>query len=113
MALQLSAFNHIFMDLEFLGDITKGASDCRIWNIGAVKSSGDTTFDAYINVNTDYPTHPGCVEVTEQYLHDHNAESFASAFLKFVHWVGPQAVLISHNAFRSDKPVLVLDWRIQ
>ena len=105
MAIPLSAFNHIFMDLEFVGDISKCASACEIWMIGAVKPNGEN-FEVYINVNTDYPTHPGCVEVTEEYLAEHNAESFASAFLKFVHWIGPQAVLISHNCFRSDKPVL-------
>jgi len=106
MALPLAPYNHIFMDLEFVGDITKGASDCEIWNIGAVKSSGDTTFDAYINVDTHYPTHPNCVEVTEEYLREHQAVDFSTAFQRFVDWVGPQAVLISHNAFRSDKPVL-------
>lgn len=94
------------MDLEFVGDITKSASDCRIWMIGAVKSSGDTTFDAYINVDTDYPTHPGCVEVSEEYLQERNAVDFSTAFQRFVDWVGPQAVLMSHNCFRSDKPVL-------
>ena len=112
MAIPLCDFNHVYVDYEYVGDITKCAEKCEIWMIGAVKPD-NSTFEAFINVDTDYPTHPGCVEVTEQYLHDHNAESFASAFLKFVHWVGPQAVLISHNAFRSDKPVLVLDWRIQ
>ena len=106
MALPLAPYNHIFTDYEFVGDITKGANNCEIWNIGAVKSSGETTFDAYINVDTHYPTHPGCVEVTEEYLAEHNAVDFSTAFQRFVDWVGPQAVLISHNAFRSDKPVL-------
>ena len=105
MALPLTSFNHVFIDLEFVGDITKCTSACRIWNIGAVKPDG-SMFDAYINVDTNHKTHPGCVEVTEEYLAEHNAESFASAFLKLVHWIGPQAVIISHNCFRSDKPVL-------
>ena len=106
MALALSPFNHIYVDLEFVGDITKCASACEIWNIGAVKPNGDTTFDVYINVDTDYPTHPGCVKVTEEYLAERNAVDFSKAFQRFVDWVGPQAVLISHNCFRSDKPVL-------
>ena len=105
MALPLAPYNHIFMDLEFVGDITKCASACEIWMIGAVKSSGET-FDAYINVNTSHKTHPGCVEVTEEYLQERNAVDFSTAFQRFVDWVGPQAVLISHNCFRSDKPVL-------
>lgn len=93
------------MDLEFVGDITKCASACEIWMIGAVKPD-NSTFQAYINVNTDYPTHPGCVELTEEYLAERNAVDFSIAFQRFVDWVGPQAVLISHNCFRSDKPVL-------
>jgi DNA polymerase III epsilon subunit-like protein len=105
MALPLTPFNHVYVDYEYVGDISKCASACEIWNIGAVKSSGET-FDAYINVNTSHKTHPGCVEVTEEYLAERNAVDFSTAFQRFVDWVGPQAVLISHNAFRSDKPVL-------
>lgn len=107
MALPLTTpYNHIFMDLEFVGDITKGAEICEIWNIGAVKPNGEDTFDAYINVDTSHKTHPGCVEVTEEYLAEHNAVDFATAMTRFITFVGPQAVLISHNCFRSDKPVL-------
>lgn len=105
MALPLCAFNHIFMDLEFVGDITNGPEACEIWNIGAMKPDG-LVFDAYINVNTSHKTHPGCVELTEEYLAERNAVDFSTAFQRFSDWVGPQAVLISHNAFRSDKPVL-------
>ena len=30
MALPISPYNHVFVDFEFVGDINKGASDCRI-----------------------------------------------------------------------------------
>ena len=105
MALPLGDFNHIFMDLEFVGDITNGPEACEIWNIGAIKPDG-SMFDAYINVNTNYPTHPGCVELTEEYLAERKAVDFSTAMTRFITFVGPQAVLISHNCFRSDKPVL-------
>lgn len=105
MALSLVQFNHVYTDFEFVGNIQEGTGACEIWHIGAVRSNEDT-FEVYINVNTNYPTHPGCVEVTDEYLAQHKAEDFSSAFTKFVNWVGPQAVIISHNAFRSDKPVL-------
>jgi len=105
MAHQLVQFNHVYTDYEFVGNIQDGPEACEIWHIGAVKPNGDT-FEVYINVSTDHATHPGCVEVTEEYLREHNAEDFSSAFQKFVDWVGPQAVIISHNSFRSDKPVL-------
>lgn len=105
MALPLTPYNHIFSDYEFVGDITKSVDNCEIWMIGAVKPNGES-FESYINVSTDSPTHPGCVEVTKEYLAEHNAVDFSVAMSRFVQWVGPQAVIISHNCFRSDKPVL-------
>lgn len=105
MALPLGDFNHVFVDYEFAGDIQDGPEACEIWNIGAIKPDG-SMFDAYINANTSHKTHPGCVELTEEYLADRNAVDFSTAFKRFSDWVGPQAVLISHNCFRSDKPVL-------
>lgn len=105
MALALVPFNHVYTDYEFVGDIKKGASDCSIWHIGAVKRDG-SQFEIYINVSTNKKTHEGCVEVTEEYLRKHNAVSFKEAFKAFVHWVGPQAVIISHNCFKSDKLVI-------
>lgn len=105
MAHQLVQFNHVYTDYEFVGNIQDGPEACEIWHIGAVKPD-NSTFEVYINVDTNHPTHPGCVEVNKQYLAEHSAESFASAFQKFANWVGPQAVIISHNCFKSDKLVL-------
>lgn len=105
MALALSPFNHVIVDYEFLGDIKRGAQDCNIWHIGAVKPDG-STFEVYIQVDTDRETHAGCVEVTDEYLRQRYAVPFKEGFARFVHWVGPQAILISHNCFKSDKPVL-------
>lgn len=105
MAHQLVHFNHVYTDYEFVGNIQDGPDACEIWHIGAIKPD-NSTFEIFINVDTTHPTHEGCVEVTTAYLNHKNAESFASAFQKFVDWVGPQAVIISHNSFKSDKPVL-------
>ena len=105
MALPLTPFNHVITDYEFLGDIKNGAHDCNIWHIGAVKPDG-STFEVYINVDTNRETHEGCVEVTDAYLRERHAVSFPDGFKRFVHWVGPQAIIISHNCFKSDKPVL-------
>ena len=105
MAHPLVHFNHVYSDYEFLGNIQEGAHTCNVWHIGAVKAD-NTKFEIYIQVDTNRETHEGCVEVTEEYLAERNAEPFASAFQKFVAWVGPQAVIISHNSFKSDKPVL-------
>ena len=105
MALALSPFNHVIADYEFLGDINKGAHDCNIWHIGAVKPDG-STFEVFIQVDTNRETHEGCVEVTDEYLQQRHAVNFKEGFQRFVRWVGPQAILISHNCFKSDKPVL-------
>lgn len=105
MALNLVHFNHVYTDYEFVGDIKKGASDCSVWHIGAVKRDG-SEFEVYIDVETDKKTHEGCVEVTKEYLREHNAVSFKKAFEMFKQWVGPQAVIISHNCFKSDKLVI-------
>ena len=105
MALAISPFNHVITDYEFLGDINKGAQDCNIWHIGAVKPDG-STFEVHILVDTNRETHEGCVEVTDKYLRDRYAVSFKEGFQHFVDWVGPQAIIISHNCFKSDKPVL-------
>ena len=96
MAIPLSPFNHVITDYEFLGDIKNGASDCNIWHIGAVKPDG-STFEVYINVDTNRETHEGCVEVTDEYLQQRHAVSFKEGFARFVRWVGPQAIIISHN----------------
>lgn len=105
MALPIFPLNHIFVDFEFVGDINKGASDCRIWGIGAVKPNGNS-FMVVCSVPTNNKTHEGCVEITSKYLEEHAAVPFKEGFAKFAKWVGPQAVLISHNSFRSDKLVL-------
>ena len=105
MALALVPFNHVYTDYEFVGDIKEGPSDCSIWHIGAVKRDG-SQFEVYINVETNKKTHEGCVNVTEEYLRQHNAMPFREAFEQFVRWIGPQAVIISHNCFKSDKLVL-------
>ena len=105
MALSLTHYHHVFVDFEFVGDLKTGIEDCFIWNIGAVKPDG-TTFEIVTYVPTDKKTHEGCVHVTEAFLKRHNAVPFDIGFRHFVNWVGPQAVIISHNNFKSDKLVL-------
>lgn len=96
----------ICVDLEFVGDISGDApSECRIWNIGAVKPNGDE-FSVVMHVPTHLGTHPGCVHVTGAFLKQNNAVDFKTGFARFCEWVGPQAIIITHNCFKSDKPVL-------
>ena len=105
MALRIIPHGWVCVDLEFVGDITASYLDCRIWNIGAVKPDG-TEFSIVMKVPTDRKTHAGCVHVTENFLKHNNAVTFAQGFRSFCDWVGPQAVIICHNCFKSDKPVL-------
>ena len=105
MALNLTYNNWVCVDFEFVGDLTKNPSECRIWNIGAVKNDG-TTFNVIMKVPTHMPTHTGCVEITDDFLQKNNAIDFQDGFLHFCNWVGPHAVIITHNCFKSDKLVL-------
>ena len=110
MALHLIPHGWVILDLEFVGDIGEGCSKCRIWNIGAIKPD-NTIFEICIDVPTDMGTHPGCVEVTDSFLRENNAVSFQEGFRQFAEWVGPQAVIMSHNCFKSDKIVLEAECR--
>lgn len=105
MALPIIPHGWVCIDLEFVGDINEGCSKCRIWNIGAIKPDG-SMFEIYMNVPTNMGTIPGCVQVTENFLRNNHAVSFEKGFRQFCNWVGPQAVIISHNCFKSDKLVL-------
>lgn len=105
MALALTPYHHIYVDFEFVGNLQKSIEDCYIWNIGAVKPDG-STFEIIMDVPTNKETHDGCVHVTKTFLSKHNAVKFDIGFKQFVAWAGPQAVLISHNNFKSDKLVL-------
>lgn len=105
MAVKIINNSWVIYDLEFVGDIREGVHDCHCWSIGAVKPNG-ATFEAFINVPTEKKTHPGCVHVTKAFLKSKGAVPFDIAFTKFKQWVGPQAVLMSHNNFKSDKLVL-------
>lgn len=110
MALALTPYQHVYVDFEFVGDLQKDISDCHIWNIGAVKPDG-STFEIILNVPTNKKTHSGCVHVTDAFLAKYNAVPFDIGFRQFVNWMGQQAVLISHNNFKSDKLVLELECR--
>ena len=110
MALSLTPFRHVYVDFEFVGDLQKAIADCRIWNIGAVKPNG-STFEVIIEVPTGKKTHAGCVTVTDAFLKKSNAVPFEVGFRQFVDWMGPHAILISHNNFKSDKLVLEMECR--
>lgn len=98
----------VVFDLEFVGDLTAGTSNCHLWSIGAVQLVSGRTFHVVMDpqVRPFPPTHENCVEITESYLRAHNAVSLKEGLTQFFVWLGGHNVVIAHNSFKADKLVL-------
>ena len=95
-------------DLEFVGDLTQGVESCYLWNVGAIHMVTGATFSCTMNpqVRPIPLAHENCVNVTDQYLRDNGAVSVKEGLTLFFNWLGPNNVLVAHNNFKADKPVL-------
>ena len=98
----------VVFDLEFVGDLTSGISNCHLWSIGAVHITSGNTFSVIMdpNVRPFPPTHEKCVKVDEEFLLAHNAVTLKDGLQMFFQWMGCNNVVIAHNSFKSDKLVL-------
>ncbi len=98
----------VVFDLEFVGDLTQGVSNCYLWSIGAVHIATRTTFSVIMDpqVRPFPPTHDKCVKVDEDYLNNHGAVSLREGLEMFFGWLGCRNVVIAHNNFKADKLVL-------
>jgi len=99
----------VVYDLEFVGNI-QTPEQCALWEIGAVHLSTGKRFSRVVqpNLHTIPPPEDGCFHLTQEYLAQHGVP-LQQALDLFVEWVAqcaPHSVLISHNGFKSDKPVL-------
>lgn len=105
--------NHVIVwDLEFIGDIRKSVDDCFIYNIAAINLMTGYTFDLFVLPDCDPFPPPATAQlpvVTRRSLKRKGAVSFKKAFCQFMQWCPDQAILVSHNNFRSDKPLLQLE----
>ena len=106
-------------DLEFVGNVDD-LNTCFTWDLAAINWDSKMTFQSYIllPINNIPPPHPGCKNVTKNFLIENKARSFKNVIVDFLQWVATQivvknkhsAVLISHNCFNSDKPLLELEF---
>ena len=101
-------------DLEFVGDVSN-PSTCQIWDLAFYCVNTREMFRSVVDPNpaTMYfppPPTPECMYLTREFLHRHRAKTFDAVFMKLLRWVYNRTkgtpVFISHNNFRSDKPVL-------
>lgn len=100
--------NTVVYDLEFVGNIQTPAL-CALWEIGAVHLITGDRFSVIVqpNLRTIPPPEEGCFHLTQEYLAQHGVP-LSQALCMFTAWMAPRThkVLISHNGFKSDKPVL-------
>lgn len=105
--------NHVIVwDLEFIGDIRKSVADCYIYNIAAINLMTGYTFDVFVLPDREPYPPPANAQlpiITPRALKRKGAVSFKKGFSQFMQWCPDQAILVSHNNFRSDKPLLQLE----
>ena len=106
--------NFIVYDLEAVGD-ARMPSQCRIWNIAAIRLSDGEKFNAFVDPQSEEeypePPHPDLFRVTKAFLREKNARPFREVGREFFEWAnrGP-VVLISHGNFMLDKPLLEYEY---
>ena len=102
-------------DLEFIGNI-HDLNTCKIWDMAFLCVETGERFCSIVDPDpTLYTIPPPVVEglfpLTREYLSKQNAKPFHQVWPLIVQWIvnrshGKTIVLISHNNFCSDKPVL-------
>ena len=111
----------IVFDLEFIGPV-QSIRQCKIWEIALhcplTKKDLQIVVDPDPSCKTfDPPPSKDLFHLTRAFLRKQNAEIFGSAFLKVQEFVDEQlratnravALMISHNTFKSDKPLLEVE----
>lgn len=102
-------------DLEFVGDVSR-PHECAIWDVAFYCVRTREMFRAVVDPDPSCmvfppPPTPECMQLTRDFLYRHRAKTFDMVYTKLVRWVYNRThgtpVFISHNNFRSDKPVLI------
>ena len=98
----MSTMDAIFFDLEFIGNLNESVSHCRIYEVAAVKPSGDE-FHSYVDPGEPY-IQPVVGTLPRREL---LIDPLQRVLERFVEWIGPApCYLVSHGNFRSDQRVL-------
>ena len=110
-------------DLEFVGDIAKdGPRGCRIWEIGCVCVDTGQAFRMALRPPVDNDilakVAPGIKPISHAYLNKLQAVNQYDGFTQWTTWIREccertkkmSALLISHNCFKSDMPVIACEF---
>ena len=113
----------IVFDLEFIGPV-QTIHKCKIWEMAFFCPLTNASFEIVVDPNpaaSEFPE-PPCEELfhlTREFLNKEKAVTFGAAFIRVEKFVEEQlqatgrpiAVMISHNTFKSDKPLLEAECR--
>lgn len=113
--------NLFVFDLEFIGDV-RDLQTCRIWEIAVYSVATNAWFVRVVDPNPSAdsfpePPIPEIPRLTRSFLDENDAVQWDDACRDLIVWIqsrtakGAIPVLISHNTFRADKPVLELECR--
>lgn len=92
-----------FLDIEYTGP----KHSCAIYEIAAVRESDGQAWHRFIRFDTTaYAACPGAPDIDQEFLEQRGACDPRDAARNLVAWMEPDAVLVAHDAFRSDQPVL-------
>lgn len=107
-------------DLEFIGDV-RDISTCRIWEIAIFSLTTNSWFEAIVDPDPLLKTFPAppideIPQLTRKFLKEKSAQVWPVVFKQLVRWIdvqrmGATPILISHNTFRADKPIIELECR--
>lgn len=104
-------------DLEYVG-VPNNLERCFIWEIGAIHLATGRQFSIAIDPGIrplPPPMSAEFVHVTELFLRQKNAVTFNYAWDMFRNWIqsfgNGNALLISHNNFKSDKPLIEIEMK--
>ena len=116
--IEKSYVHEFLFDLEFIYDV-RHLQRCRIWEICVYSCKTSQMFHRVIDPNPKMSVFPepplkSIPRLTRDFLTSENASPFSMVFPMVIEWVHEQLrqtpgaipVLISHNTFRSDKPIL-------
>lgn len=119
-ALWSSLYASVFVfDLEYVGTSTD-LKDCHIWEIGMIHYASGEQFSVTIVPDLSPlppPFSAEFVQLTPSFLAARDAVSFKEAWSRMRAWMArfihehSNVLLVAHNAFKADKPMLEVDTR--
>ena len=104
-------------DLEWVGNVSDSPATCKIWEIGCIHQKSGDTFRISImpdlpgeNFSDDHNGSDAVPPVTRQSIaEDEHYATLKSGIVMWESWIrvySPNPILISHNCFSADLPVL-------